>query len=241
MTRTGKIARLSHEIREQLNHRLRDGEQGKALVAWLNSLPEVQTVLAADFAGQPINPQNLSEWKRGGYRDWHLQQEALAMVQTLSADTDALKAASPEPLVDKLALWLVARYAVAAKSLKGVADWQRLRELCADVVALQKGDHSAARLKLERERLELDRELAVPDLDNLCPAWAADPANRDKLPRPRLTQEEYRARMREIFGMPPAPPSAGVDTNSSETSRQPVRPGLSKETLGKIEETAQIL
>ncbi|MDA0578186.1 MAG: hypothetical protein O3B24_08810 [Verrucomicrobia bacterium] len=31
-------------------------------------------------------------------------------------------------------------------------DWKTLRELCSDVVALRKGDHSAERLKLERER-----------------------------------------------------------------------------------------
>ena len=158
MTRTGKIARLPHAIREQLNQRLRDGELGKTLAPWLNSLPEVQTVLAADFAGQPISPQNLSEWRRGGYKEWALQQEALAMIQTISADTDALKAATPDPLTDKLALWLVARYAVAAKSLKGTGDWHRLRELCFDLVLLRKGDHSAARLEIERERLAVEQE-----------------------------------------------------------------------------------
>ena len=39
MARTGKIARLPDDIREQLNRRLNDGEKGKKLVMWLNSLP----------------------------------------------------------------------------------------------------------------------------------------------------------------------------------------------------------
>src|ERR1035438_7957478 len=52
MTRVGKIARLPREIREQLNHRLQDGEIGKRLVDWLNSLPEVKAVLAGEFNGR---------------------------------------------------------------------------------------------------------------------------------------------------------------------------------------------
>jgi hypothetical protein len=38
MTRTGKIARLPRELRDELNRRLREGEPGIRLVEWLNSL-----------------------------------------------------------------------------------------------------------------------------------------------------------------------------------------------------------
>ena len=69
MTRNGKIARLPWSIRNELNRRLRDGEEGKRLVEWLNSLPEVQEALQEHFGGRPINEQNLSEWKQGGYED----------------------------------------------------------------------------------------------------------------------------------------------------------------------------
>jgi hypothetical protein len=37
-TRNGKIARLPLAIREQLNSRLQDGEQGKKLVLWFIGL-----------------------------------------------------------------------------------------------------------------------------------------------------------------------------------------------------------
>jgi hypothetical protein len=44
MTRNGKIARLPAAIREEFNLRLFEGEQGKPLVVWLNSLPKVKEV-----------------------------------------------------------------------------------------------------------------------------------------------------------------------------------------------------
>jgi hypothetical protein len=66
MTRKGKIARLPRSVRDELNRRLDDGEQGIRLVEWLNGLAEVQAMLTADFGGRPINEQNLSDWKDGG-------------------------------------------------------------------------------------------------------------------------------------------------------------------------------
>jgi hypothetical protein len=47
-----------------------EGEQGKRLVAWLNALPEVRAIIATEFGGKPIREQSLSEWRKGGYRDW---------------------------------------------------------------------------------------------------------------------------------------------------------------------------
>lgn len=160
MTRTGKIARLPRTIREQLNRRLEDGEPGSDLVAWLNALPPVQTVLKTEFADRPISEQNLSEWKSGGYRDWRKHQEAMELVRDLSANADELTQVTGEPLTDRMSPLLATRYMAVIKLL-GVAagedanDWKTLRELCSDVVALRKGDHSAERLKLERERVRL--------------------------------------------------------------------------------------
>ena|SRR5437899_1555817 len=80
MTRTGKIARLPLGIRQELNRRLQDGKVGKKLVVWLNSLPQARAVLNKEFGGRPINKENLSAWKLGGYVDW----ERLEMVKGLS-------------------------------------------------------------------------------------------------------------------------------------------------------------
>ena len=46
------------------------------MVAWLNAQPEVQAVLAAEFAGKPLREQNLTEWRKYGYQQWLGQRQA---------------------------------------------------------------------------------------------------------------------------------------------------------------------
>lgn len=156
-TRNGKIARLPQRIREQLNLRLQDGEQGRKLVAWLNSVPEVRAVVTADFSGRPVREQNLSEWKCGGYRDWLALQEARELTARLDEETADLEDNAPsQPLTEKLSHWLAVRYAVATRDVmaaEGPERWRALREMCGDIVELRKGDHSARRLELERIRV----------------------------------------------------------------------------------------
>jgi hypothetical protein len=161
LTRNGKIARLPLAVRHELNRRLEEGEQGKKMVVWLNGLPKVQAIVAAEFGGKPIREQNLSEWKQGGYRDWVAQQEALEVAARLGEDATEWNAEGRAPLTDTLALWLAARYAVATRRVAetgGREGWRLLREMCGDIVELRKGDHSAERLQIERERLELEKE-----------------------------------------------------------------------------------
>jgi len=141
LTRNGKIARLPDGVREELNRRLLNGERGNKLVDWLNALPEVQSVMAEDFDGCAVRPQNLSEWKQGGYADWLRQQEALKMLKQLaSAETEPFEAAHGS-IAEKTAAWLAARYLVEAQKLRpaeSAEDWNRLRELCHDVLALRR-------------------------------------------------------------------------------------------------------
>jgi hypothetical protein len=68
--RIGKIARLPHKIRDELNSRLLDGHRGKDLVPWLNSLDETRRLIDFAFNGNPISEQNVSDWRKGGYQDW---------------------------------------------------------------------------------------------------------------------------------------------------------------------------
>lgn len=73
--RKGKIARLPHAIRAELNRRMRDNEVGSELLNWLNGIPEVQACLREHFDGRPINDQNLSDWRHGGYEEWLAKSE----------------------------------------------------------------------------------------------------------------------------------------------------------------------
>jgi len=161
MTRTGKIARLPLPIRDQLNRRLLDNEPGPSLLDWLNSLPEVQAVLAAEFASQPLSPANLSQWKNGGYWDWLTRHDALALAHDLE-DKEALGDESLAGLfADKLARWLSLHYAsvalraLSAEDLDPDTHSRRLGQLCASVTRLQRQGHEAQRLGLERERIQI--------------------------------------------------------------------------------------
>jgi hypothetical protein len=224
-TRNGKIARLPRAVRQELNRRLDDGEQGKKLVPWLNALPEVQAVVAAEFAGKPIREQNLSEWKQGGYRDWVTQQEALEMVERLGEDAAEWCGEARAPLTDTLALWAAARYAVATRRVAEAGDvegWRLLREMCADIVELRKGDHSRERLQIDRERLKLEKEKSEKQIREKV----AELVEQHKASGRGLSQEECKSRIREIFGLPPEAKRNG---------------GLSAEALAEIERAAKIL
>lgn len=73
--RIGKIARLPEALREELNKRLVGGALGPQLLPWLNAQPETVAVLTEHFAGAPINPQNLSDWRNGGFREWQEKRD----------------------------------------------------------------------------------------------------------------------------------------------------------------------
>jgi len=111
-----------------------------------------------------------------------------------------------------MAVWLTARYLLAIRKLGeknngGEPDLKVLREFCHDVVALRRGDHSAARLKIEQERLERDR----------AEAEAAKKHLEDK----ELTGAQKRARMLELFGLSSEPAAAA----SADGKSNPVKPG----------------
>jgi hypothetical protein len=203
-TRTGKIARLPGRIRDQLNRRLHDGEQAKHLAAWLNTLPEVQAIMATVFAGKPIRPQNLSEWRQGGYRDWLLQQEALPLARQLTQDAAPLH--SHLSVADFLAHTIAARYALAACALSaqdGPEQWRRLRELCADAVQLRRGDQAAERLRLDRDRFARHHQQAEEEVAECFHRWTRNPKVRDWICCDSLSPEERERRLREIFGLSP--------------------------------------
>lgn len=82
--RQGKIARLPRVIREVVNHRLADGQTAAEILAWLNAQPKVREVMAKFFDGAEISPQNLSEWRGGGYLDWCEIQEQEENIRRLS-------------------------------------------------------------------------------------------------------------------------------------------------------------
>ncbi len=180
MTRLGKIARLPREVREQLNRRLQDGEPGKRLVDWLNSLPETRTLLEAEFSGRPVSEQNLSEWKQGGYRDWLRQQEACELVRHLVEQTNDLeKAAGGVEVGVRLSALLTVELAQAARTLLDEGGdpqerWQRLQEIVGKLAQLRREESNAGQLELKRERWEAERKKAEPTKQSHDPILRID-------------------------------------------------------------------
>jgi hypothetical protein len=105
-TRNGKIANLPNDVREQLNLRLLEGETGRELAAWLNALPEVQSVLGLQFNGSPISEVNLTYWRQGGYLQWITERECFDSARALAeGDCDLAKTGiSAERLLNVLTL-----------------------------------------------------------------------------------------------------------------------------------------
>jgi hypothetical protein len=226
MIHNGKIGRLPRAIQAHLNRRLDNGEKGRTLAAWLNSLPEVQAVMAREFDNKPVREQNLSEWRKHGYKEWL----ALDLTRQLGRDVGELQPPGSPPLADQMAVWLAARCLMAVQKLAGKSgdggmELKVLRELLRDVVAVRRGDHSGARLKMEQERLERAREKTAEEVIARFQRWLKNPEVRDLVCQNYVSPEERARRLREIYGLPPKapePPEAAVP--AGDESNQ-VRPG----------------
>jgi hypothetical protein len=164
MSRNGKIARLPKHIREQLNRRLEDGEQGDTLLEWLNGLPEVQEILKKQFGGMPINKQSLSQWRLGGHQDWLRHEESCRMVRQLAEEagdlnTEANDVMVGEMLADLMSVELARAFrAMLAETAEPREKWRQLQEFLSQLSQLRRADHRTARLRMDQERWDLERE-----------------------------------------------------------------------------------
>jgi len=198
-----------------LNRRLENDEKGKKLVQWLNGLPEVQAMLAAEFEGQPINAPNLSHWTQGGgYRDWRAHNEALAKVDRVVEDAGQIQGAKTGLLGDRLSAWVMSRLILAADTLGAEGaeekDWKLLRELSHDVAELRKGDRGlrwvcleeekfAAERKERERKLEEERLAGEQKLEELFLKWASNPDIKEAMCRGFKTHAEKLALFREVM------------------------------------------
>ena len=165
MARNGKIARLPQGVRSHLNSRLQDGHDGNQILTWLNSLPAVRRVLADYFGNHPINEQNLTDWRQGGYQEWLACQDIAAQAAQLAASREDLQELAPgQSPAELLAAAITFRcHAILAGQPaelddKALIQVRALGHLCHAVAKVLRGEQNAARLKMETERWELERE-----------------------------------------------------------------------------------
>ncbi|BET67166.1 hypothetical protein ASA1KI_20840 [Opitutales bacterium ASA1] len=173
--RTGKIGRCPAAIREEVNRRLLDGQPASKILPWLNSQEDVLRVLDEHFGEEPVTPQNLSEWRQGGYKEWLGRREKVEQLRELSAYAAQLGAAAGGGMHDGSAAILGGRImqaletaidadptatAAAASGEEDAAPALDLAGLVDCVVKLRASDLDVRRTK-QRDRLLDQRERAV--------------------------------------------------------------------------------
>jgi hypothetical protein len=169
-SRIGKIARLPKQIREQINLRLDNGETAAALVKWLNTLPEVQKLLTEQFAGKPITPQNLSQWRNGGYLEWTRHQQLREQTRWTTEQSDDLHSdldSNTISLAENVALIMSAELAIHVQSLFAIKKpKERFRQFCIlsrELSRIRRDDQRACRTILRREQWNATRPASEPD------------------------------------------------------------------------------
>jgi hypothetical protein len=153
-----KIGRLPFALRTELNERIRDGATGTAVLNWLNDTPEM-THVRAETGCEDVNPQNLTDWRNTGYKDWLDNQEATERLRALtemSADMVHQTGGDPSAVGARiLAGKLLSALETAAPEEQG--------ELVKAFATLRAGENDARRTDLAREKNELARQSLALD------------------------------------------------------------------------------
>jgi hypothetical protein len=163
MSRIGKIARLPHDIREQLNRRLQDGQSGPEILHWVNELPPCRQMLAQKFGSRPIDENNLYEWRHGGYEEWLYHEDRRDLLQSRFEHIAKLDAVGDgNQVAERLGVIVASELALALNYLEGINDmndrWSRLREICKELSRFRRENCNHQRLRLAEQRLENQSE-----------------------------------------------------------------------------------
>ena len=163
MSRIGKIARLPHDIREQLNRRLMDGQSGPDILEWVNELPQCRQMLAQKFASHPIDQSNLYEWRHGGYEEWLYHEDRRDRLGAQFAHLAKLDAIGDgHEVAERLGALVAAELARHLNFLEGINDmnerWTRLREISRELTRFRRENCNHKRLRLAEQRLENETE-----------------------------------------------------------------------------------
>ena len=171
-SRTGKIARLPFSLRTEVNRRLLDNQGGPTILKWLNARPEAMEVCKKHFKGEPISPQNLSEWKLGGYREWAARQDRIENLKVLSSFANELAQAGGS-IADGAASILAGQILEALEQAGNFAVTggdedasndpnEGLAKMASAVASLQHAQVSRGKLELDKKRvIQKDAQLAL--------------------------------------------------------------------------------
>jgi len=113
--------------------------------------------------------------------------DALQLLREMVAEAQALKEAAGGSVTDAVAAWLAPQYLMAAREKLSAAGeagrFEVLRTFLHDWAMLRRGDHSAARLQLDREELERQRATSQAQREKDFREWIQQPeVRREFLP-----------------------------------------------------------
>jgi hypothetical protein len=165
MARQGKIARLPALLRKEINRRLFDGQGAPVL----NAQPEAIAIWEELFEGLACSPQNLSEWKLGGYKDWRKSQDRLEDLKELSSYALSVVKAANGTLSDAAATIAAGHIVETMESIGNIVITGGTEDAEADpnkglslivggIAKLQKGDRDREASKRKDETLQLQKD-----------------------------------------------------------------------------------
>jgi hypothetical protein len=110
--------------------------------------------------------------------------ETLSVLREITADAADLKRAVGGSITDVVADWLAPQYLLAAREklsgTEGARHWEILRAFVQDWAMLRRGEHSAARLQLDREELDWQRANNQTQKEKEFREWLKRPEIREE-------------------------------------------------------------
>jgi hypothetical protein len=171
-----KIGRLPHKLRTELNERIRDGATGSAILTWLNDTPEM-THVRAETGCCDLNPQNLTDWRGTGYKDWLDNQDATERLRALtemSADMVHQTGGDPSAVGARILAGKLLSALETANPVEQAELVKAFATLRAGENDARRTDLAAGKQKLEAERLALDKDRFARQTCELFLKWYND-------------------------------------------------------------------
>jgi hypothetical protein len=162
MPNPGKLGRLPWAVKRELHRQLRDAVPGTAILTWLNDQPEVQAVLADQWDGRKVTPQNLSDYKGSAeYQKWLKSQEALEVSREKTKFVLDFSAEAGLDLMDTADSLVVSRLLEDLEAAEGDDAVNLMRTLA----TFRKGGNARALIEVRRAELALSEKRSALDRD----------------------------------------------------------------------------
>ncbi|WP_397379738.1 hypothetical protein [Prosthecobacter sp.] len=159
-----KIGALPHRLREQVNHRLLDGQVDSEILPWLNEMPVVQERMKARFNGEPISSMNLSAWRTGQYQIWIVERKEIAATKELAEFSEGLAEAAGGNMSAGAKAIATGRIMQRLQSMGEGTDLEALLDTVKAIKDLHKGDIDAQKIGLERTKVgQAERQLVLAE------------------------------------------------------------------------------